>query len=211
MSDERKDDHSRGPRIAFWIAMLRGIFAIMLGLVLIFNPEKTRVMLANFMGIFWLTTGILLLGHTSSALGDQTDRALGRKTSIVSGIVAVLTGMIIVSTSITRRWIDEVVLIELLGGVILLTGLLHLIGGFRAGRVIKIEHMGARKIFAIFEIVLGAMLIVSPLEQGPIIYWVATIWALIGGILIFSDAFYQGARLKREQEAQETSHGSVVK
>ena len=83
MGDERKDDRSRGPRIAFWIAMLRGIFVVMLGLVLIFNPEKTRVMLANFMGIFWLTTGILLLGHTSSALGDQTDRALGRKTSIV--------------------------------------------------------------------------------------------------------------------------------
>lgn len=113
--------------------MLRGIFAIMLGLVLIFNPEKTRIMLANFMGIFWLTTGILLLDHTSSALGDQTDRALGRKTSIV----------------------------------------------------------------------LGAMLIISPLEQGPIVYWAATIWALVGGSLLINDAFYQRARLKREKKAEE--------
>jgi hypothetical protein len=42
------------------------------------------------------------------------------------------------------------------------------------------------------------MLIISPLDQGPIVYWTATIWALIGGGLIISDAFYQRARVNRE-------------
>jgi uncharacterized membrane protein HdeD (DUF308 family) len=200
MAAERQNDHSRSLRFAFWLALLRGFFAIMLALALIFNPEKTRVMLVNFMGFFWLTNGIILIRNTHAVFGDQTERLLGKKTSLVMGIVAILTGLMVISRSITRQYVQEVVFIELLGGIILLTGILHLISGFRVGRQIKAKHMSARKILAIFEIVLGMMLIVSPLEQGPFIYWTATIWALVGGGLIISDAFYQRAQLKREQK-----------
>jgi len=55
---------------------------------------------------------------------------------------------------------------------------------------------------SLLEIVQGAMLISSPLEQGPIIYWSATIWALVGGGLIISDALYQRAQLNREQKTK---------
>ena len=47
MGGEKQHDHSRGRMIGFWIKLLRGFFAVTLGLVLIFNPEKTRVMLFN--------------------------------------------------------------------------------------------------------------------------------------------------------------------
>jgi hypothetical protein len=40
------------------------------------------------------------------------------------------------------------------------------------------------------------------LEQGPITYWAATIWALIGGGLIISDAFYQRARVNQERNRE---------
>ncbi len=210
MSNDQKVEKSRGYRIAFWIAVLRGVFAVFLGLALIFNPEKNKAMLANFMGVFWLTTGILLLRHTSDVFGDQTDRALGRKTTIVIGIIFVLTGLLVISRSISRRWIDEVVLIELLGGVILLTGLLHLVAVFRAARVIKIKHIGAEVILAVFEIVLGALLIFSPLEQGPIVYWSATIWALVGGIFIIIYAFIQRAQSKRDQNTIREQSDTIV-
>jgi uncharacterized membrane protein HdeD (DUF308 family) len=202
MSDEKQDDHRSGPTIGFWIALLRGFFAIMLGLILIFNPEKTRVMLFNFMGLFWLTSGIILIRRTHVVLGDQTDRVLGKRTSLVLGLAGILTGLLVISRSITMRWVEEVVFIELLGAVILLTGVLHLFGEFRIGRVIKIKRTTAQKILAIFEIVLGALLVISPLEQGPIVYWTATIWALIGGGLIISDAVYQRVQVNREQRTQ---------
>lgn len=207
MSDEKQDDHKSGPSIGFWIALLRGLFAIVLGLVLIFNPEKTRVMLFNFMGLFWLTSGIILIRRTNAVFGDQTDRVLGKRTSLALGLVGILTGLLVISRSLTRNWVDEVVFIELLGAVILLTGVLHLFGEFRIGRVIKGKRTTAQKILAIFEIILGAMLIISPLEQSPIIYWTATIWALVGGGLIISDALYQRARVNREQKTQEKPPG----
>ena len=202
MDKENEGKQDRKISIAFWISMLRGFFAIILGLILIFNPEKTRVMLFNFMGLFWLTSGIILLRRTNVALGDQTDRMLGRRTTLALGLVAILTGLLVISRSLTRDFVGEVVFFELLGGVILLTGVMHLVGEFRIGRVLKGKRTTGQKILAIFEIALGGMLILSPLDQGPIIYWAATIWALIGGGLIISDAFYQRARVNQERSRE---------
>jgi len=202
MGDEKTNDQRSGPGIGFWIALLRGIFAIALGLILIFNPEKTKVMLANFMGFFWLTSGIILIRHMHPVLGKQTDRVLGKRTALVLGLVGILIGLLVVSRSITRRWVDEVVFFELFGAVILLTGVLHMFSEFRIDRAIKLKRTGAQKILAIFEIILGAMLILSPLDQGPIVYWTATIWALLGGGLIITDALYQRAQVNRERKTQ---------
>jgi len=202
MNDEKRDGHNRGRTIGFWIALLRGFFAIMLGLVLIFNPEKTSVMLVNFMGLFWLTSGIILIRHTNARFGDQTDRVLGKRTSLVLGLVGILAGLLIISRSLTRNWVGEVVFVELLGAVILLTGVLHLFSEFRIGRVINTKTTTAQKILAVFEIILGVMLIISPLEQGSIVYWTATIWALVGGGLIITGALYQRAQVNREKKTQ---------
>jgi len=202
MGNEKQDDQKSGPTIGFWIALLRGFFAIMLGLILIFNPEKTTKMLANFMGFFWLTSGIILIRHTNARFGNQTDKVLGKRTALAMGLVGILTGLLVISRSITRRWVDEVLLFELLGVVILLTGILHLFGEFRIGRVIKRKRSTAQKILAVFEILLGGLLIISPLEWGPLIYWTATIWALVGGGLIITDALYQRAQVNRERKSQ---------
>ena len=202
MGNEKQDDQKSGPTIGFWIALLRGFFAIMLGLILIFNPEKTTKMLANFMGFFWLTSGIILIRHTNARFGNQTDKVLGKRTALAMGLVGILTGLLVISRSITRRWVDEVLLFELLGVVILLTGILHLFGEFRIGRVIKRKRSTAQKILAVFEILLGGLLIISPLEWGPLIYWTATIWALLGGGLIITDALYQRAQKKRAGKKQ---------
>ena len=47
--------------VAFGITLFRGLMAITLGLVLLFQPDKTRPMLGNFMGMFWLASGIISL------------------------------------------------------------------------------------------------------------------------------------------------------
>ena len=202
MDKKKQDGHRRGRNIGFWIALLRGFFAIMLGLILIFNPEKTRVMLFNFMGFFWLTSGIILIRHKSAMFGDQTDRLLGKRTSLVLGLVGILTGLLVISRSITGRWVEETVIYELLGAVILLTGVLHLFGEFRIDRVIKLKRTLAQKFLAIFEIVLGVMLIISPLDRSPIVYWAATIWALVGGGMIIVDAVSKRTRANRDQAVE---------
>ena len=138
--------------------------AITLGIVLVFNPEKTRPFLFNTMGLFWLTSGVVLIRHTHPVFGRSEDGTLGKRMSILLGAIGILTGLLVLTRSLAVQAIPEVVLFELLGAVILLTGILHLIGEFRIGRMLKAKRTTGHKILAIFEIALGVMLIVSPLE-----------------------------------------------
>jgi len=45
--------------VAFAITLIRGLLAISLGPILLFQPDKTGPILGNFMGMFWLASGII--------------------------------------------------------------------------------------------------------------------------------------------------------
>ena len=55
-------DQSPPPaKIILIVTALRAGLAITLGVALIFLPDKTRPILTNYMGIFWLMTGLMSL------------------------------------------------------------------------------------------------------------------------------------------------------
>jgi uncharacterized membrane protein HdeD (DUF308 family) len=87
--------------------------------------------------------------------------------------------------------VPEIAVVELLGAVILLTGVLHMTGQFRIGGITRRRRTTLHFLLGLFEVVLGAMLMWSPLELGPITYWAATIWALMFGVLFIGDALSQ--------------------
>jgi len=203
MDEETKTKQNRKQNIAFWIAILRGLLAIILGILLIFNPEKSQFFLFNMMGLFWLANGIILLRHKNPVFGRQEDRVLGKRMSLVLGVVAILAGLLVISRIFTRQVLPEGLVIQVLGVVILLTGILHLLGEYRIGRYIKQKRTTAQKFLAVFEILLGGLLIYSPLDRRPVVYWVATLWALIGGSLIIYDAINQARKNKQKQDEVE--------
>ena len=106
----------------FTITLIRGILALSLGVVLLFQPEKTRPMLANFMGMFWMVSGIFSLRW--GAFGERAKRV-----AIIAGVVGVLAGLATLTRGLTNAWVREDILLSLLGVTILLTGILHAFGG----------------------------------------------------------------------------------
>ena len=112
--------------MTFWIPLIRGLLAISLGVALVFQPDKTRPMLANFMGMFWLVSGIVSLRW-----GVHGERARGLP--LLAGAVGMFAGLAMLGRGFARNWLAEDVLFSLLGLIIFLTGLLHLFGGFRVG------------------------------------------------------------------------------
>ena len=156
------------------------------------------------MGLFWLTSGLVLVRRAHPVLDRGAENAMGKRTSVLLGTIGVLAGLLVLTRTLSFQVVPEVLVFELLGAVILLTGILHLIGQFRIDRISKLGRTTRHKILAIFEIVLGVLLISSPLERSPIVYWVATVWALIAGIAIIGDALYA-----RSQEREETQPDAV--
>ena len=93
-------------------------------------------------------------------------------------------------------------MISLLGVVILLTGILHATAQIRAGSAFSRGHRALNFLLGIFEIVLGLTLVLSPLDRTPATYWIATIWALVFGILAIGQAFKQRSQAREAAEEE---------
>ena len=110
----------------FYVTLFRGFLAITLGVVLVFLPDRALPLLANFMGIYWLLAGVVSLRWSASGKRE-------RGFPLVAGVVGVLAGLAMISHFLTVEVMSFRVLLDILGEVILLTGLLHVVGGFRTG------------------------------------------------------------------------------
>ena len=153
--------------VAFGVTLFRGFLAILLGSVLLLQPDKTRVMLGNFMGLFWLTSGIVSLRW-----GVNGKRARGW--SLLAGIVGLLAGIGFLSRSFATVWIAEELLFSVVGGIVLLTGVFHIFGGFRIGDRQQNKWSLTGFLLGLFEAVLGIMLMVEPMGRSRFFYLAAT-------------------------------------
>ena len=49
------------PGSHWWLVLLEGIVAVIVGIFLITNPASTLIFLVTFLGIYWLVTGVINL------------------------------------------------------------------------------------------------------------------------------------------------------
>ena len=85
--------------LIFWITLIRGFLVIILGLSLLFTPEKTKAMLFNFMGFFWLMTGIVSI--------RQELHKKGNRLVLAAGAIGILAGCAVVTRDITRTFLPS--------------------------------------------------------------------------------------------------------
>jgi uncharacterized membrane protein HdeD (DUF308 family) len=187
--------------VAFWVTLARGLFAVFLGLALILNPDKTRTMLVNFMGMFWLASGIMSLRW--GVRGERVQRW-----PLLAGAIGILAGLIALTRNVTREVLGEVLVIIMLAGVMILTGLIHAVGGFRTGADAVRQWSWSSFLLGVFEVVLGILLLVTPSEHGSLIYWAASIWAFIGAFILLAEALR--IRAKRRRQKGNVKTGSVT-
>ena len=190
-SSQNKDTtnkHSHG--LTFWITLIRGILAFALGISLFFIPAKTGPMLANFMGLFWITTGLVSLRHDPVIPHRKLARA--------AAIIVIIAGVAMFTRKMTNQWVAWEHIVNMIGVVIILTGILHIFGGVQIGRQRGLGRTGLSVALGIFEIVLGVLFLFSESGRTPLTYRMATIWALVGGTMIIVDAIYQRYQAKHQ-------------
>ena len=187
--------------MAFWITLVRGMLAITLGVALIIQPDKARPMLVSFMGMFWLVSGVVSLRW-----GVHGERARGL--SLLAGAIGVLDGIGMLSRRFTYGIVGEDILISVVGLIILLTGLMHIFGGFRTGAVETHLFSPNRRwswtafLLGLFEMILGLMLVIEPMGRGPLVYFAASVWALLGGVILIGDAVRLRHARRRHQHQE---------
>jgi hypothetical protein len=179
MSDSLEAQYDVGRGFGFWVQVIRALLLLALGLSLIFIPDKTHKMLFNAMGLFWLTTSLVLIRRES--------RKEGNRLWLVIAVFGALTGLLVITRDLSRQWVPEVWVKGLLGAIILLTGLLNAAGVLSHGRRALRGRPLADLLLGVATVFLGALLIVGRTGREQIVYYVAMVWALLwGGLILYS-------------------------
>jgi voltage-gated potassium channel len=128
---------------------------------------------------------------------------IGVLASILSSFLA---GLTMLGRLVAQQWLPLDTLMAIVGVVIVLTGLIHLFGGFRQSEDLERKWSWSSFLLGVFEIVLGSLMVLaSPGSTGTAVFWAASIWAFIGGALLIGDAL----RLRRNRRHQ--SEATTIK
>lgn len=190
-------------KILYWVTLIRAGLALTLGLAVIFIylPGEQVPLLVDFMGMFWLINGIIILRW---GMRSEEKRII----PILAGIVGILTGSIVLIGWPFPRELGIVVL----GAVILMTGLLRVLGGFTMEEKEFLQRPKSTISLGFFEIVMGLLLMYIRAKYDFRLYLVAGLWALFGGIALFNDAMKLRKQLRqhdiRQQEIDNIDAGS---
>lgn len=183
----RRSLRSRGPMAAVWFTVVRGTMAIVLGLALALHRDRAPAALANFMGVYWILSGAVTLQW--GLVASRRRRLL----PLTAGSIGILTGVVVLFADVGTTF-----LLSILGLVIVLTGIVHLLGGFELAEV---SGRGWRPgvPLGILEVGLGATVIATSAVDGSLSTRLASAWALLGGVVLVTDALRVRRRLTRAQ------------
>jgi uncharacterized membrane protein HdeD (DUF308 family) len=156
------------------------------GAVLFSNTD--RAMLANFIGVYWLVSGVLTLRWASSVRWRR-----GSHLATIAGSVGILASLLILLRHPLEHVISFSTLLALLGIAAALTGALRLIGAFEVERRTgRRWTLGGFALGAV-EVALGIVLFTARSGNLRMVTIVAVIWGFVGGALLLAE----GLRLRR--------------
>ncbi len=164
------------PMTLVWITVVRGVMAIGLGLGLAFSGDRAPAALVTFMGVYWMLNGLVTFQGGLLVEGPR------RWVPLTAGAIGVVTGAVVLLVNGETTF-----LLAILGIVIALTGVVHLLGGFELADVSGRRWRPGVPL-GILEVGLGGTLVLTSGHSGSLSTWLASAWALLGGVVLLSDA-----------------------
>jgi uncharacterized membrane protein HdeD (DUF308 family) len=174
----------------WWLNLIRGIVALIVGMLILGWPTVGTTLFVNFLAIFWLASGLMSLQW-----GISTHQKRGLW--LVAGVVGTVVGVALILRSFYQRYLDPGTAVRILGALALFVGLINLFGGFRTPEMTREQSLG-RVLLGSFEVGLGVLLIIID-ALGPVSRLLAGGWAFIGGLALILQAFQMRRALKAQR------------
>ena len=163
--------------IPWWAILVQGLFSVIIGLMLLTNPAATTLVIVQFIGIYWLVTGVF------SIAGIFIDRShWGLK--LLSGAIGIFAGLAVVQHPIWSAVLLPTMLVIVFGVNGIILGLIQFFGAFKGGGF-------SAAILGIINFLFGMILLGSPLAAALALPWVFGVIAVAGGILAIFSSFQQ--------------------
>ena len=174
----------------WWLYALRGVVAIIFGVVAFARPEQALQALVLMFGAYVLVDGIFAM-FAGIALHGHIERWWA---VLLEGVAGVIIGLL------TFFWpnITTLVLLYFIAAWALITGIFEIVAAIQLRRVIKGEW--TLILGGLLSILFSVLLVVFPGTGAVSVIWVIGIYAVIFGIseIIFAFRLHS---LRRELEA----------
>ena len=180
----------------WWLVVIRGLLALLFGLIALFWPGLTWLVLIVLFGAYAIMDGVfaMLSGVVSSRYSPRW------WVFLLEGVISVAAGVI----AWMRPGLASLVLIIIIAVWAILTGVLEIAAAIRLRREIKNEWMLALGGFV--SIVLGVLMFFQPATGELIITLMIGAYALMFGILLVMLGF----RLRKwDIRSTSTDHGPI--
>lgn len=156
----------------WWLVVLRGAAAVLLGLVALVWPEKTLVALALVFGVYALADGAVL-GYVAYRAAPGSRMAL-----VVQAVVSALVGLV----ALIWPLVTVLALVFVIGLWAVLTGIAEIVTAIRLR-----EHIGSEWLLIFvgaLSVVFGLLLWFWPLEGARAIMFVIAMYAIVFGAVL---------------------------
>jgi uncharacterized membrane protein HdeD (DUF308 family) len=158
----------------WWAFVVRGIFAILFGILAYAWPGITLATLVIFFGAYILIDGVLLLINTIGNWGERDDPWL----LLLEGLLGMGIGVI----TLVAPGITAVVLIFYIAAWSLATGVLEIVGAIRLRR--EIQGEGWMILSGIASILFAILVMFFPGVGALGLLWLIAAYAIIFGVML---------------------------
>ena len=166
-SDRRHRTHS------WWVHLLWGLSAIVLGILLLTRPVITGVFLVRLMGVFWLVGGVIDFVHAVFA------REKGWGWTVGGAIVGILAGLVILGHPVVGMVITAATLFLVAAFTAIVSGATNILGCRNRTE----ESWSWRRFFlGVLQIIIGIFMLWHPV-LGTLTFATALgLIAIVGGV-----------------------------
>jgi uncharacterized membrane protein HdeD (DUF308 family) len=166
-------------RLNWWLLALRGLVAVLFGVLALVWPGVTLITLVWLFGAFALVNGLLSL-----ILAAKAPKGYPRLGSLIlGGLLGILAGLL----TFVMPGITALGLVILIAAWAIVTGIMELVAAIRLRKIINNEWLLI--LAGLLSVAFGVLLILMPAAGALALIWWIGIWALIFGILLMVLAF----------------------
>jgi uncharacterized membrane protein HdeD (DUF308 family) len=166
-------------RLNWWLLALRGLVAVLFGVLAFMWPGATLITLVWLFGAFALVNGILSL-----VLAAKTPKGYPKVGSLIfGGLLGILAGLL----AFVMPGITALGLLILIAAWAIVTGIMELVAAVRLRKIINNEWLLV--LAGIASVVFGILLLFQPGAGALVLIWWIGAWALLSGILLMILAF----------------------
>jgi uncharacterized membrane protein HdeD (DUF308 family) len=167
----------------WWQILVRGIIALIFGIVVLAWPTAALIIFAILFGVFVFVDGIFTL-----VVATNYKAGGGRRAWLyVRSIAGIIVGLIIFFLPVVAIPLLILILVYLIAAWALVTGVMELVYAFQANQDTAIRWMFA--ISGILSIILGILMLIKPLIGALVIAVVVGAYAVLAGILLIILSF----------------------